>query len=130
MYSYIYLHDLARLARQRSPLFLAAHYGQKPAGFIIGEAGHGSTGRAIHILKIVIDEKYRHKGIGSRLMQVFMDMAKESGFQACNIDVRMSNRNAISLYEKLEFQAKDVLPGFYPGGESCIKMEKCLARTS
>jgi ribosomal-protein-alanine N-acetyltransferase len=78
----------------------------------------------------VIDEKYRHKGIGSRLMQVFMDMAKESGFQACNIDVRMSNRNAISLYEKLEFQAKDVLPGFYPGGESCIKMEKCLARTS
>ena len=128
MYEYVYIHDLVGLARERSPLFLIAYYDGNLAGFVTGEIDHGPFRRRAHITKIISDGSYRRKGIGSHLLQAFIDMAKRSGYWDCHIEVRMNNRNAISLYEKFDFTIEDTIPKYYPDGTDCLIMLKILAK--
>jgi ribosomal protein S18 acetylase RimI-like enzyme len=115
MYSYTYLHRLVRLAKQRSPLFLAAYHDGKPAGFIIGGVD-APFQKSVHIYKFIVDGRYRKMGIGGRLINAFIDVAAGAGFHDCRLEVRMDNEGAISLYEKMEFKRLALLRGFYPGG--------------
>lgn len=124
MYSSIYVNDLCRLASNHSPLFLVARYDGVHAGFIIGEAA-GSAG---HISKIVVDGRFRRKGIGNLLLQAFVDAASKQGCRFCAIEVRTDNTGAISLYEKLAFSRERIVPGYYPDGTACQIMVKPLKK--
>ncbi|CAJ35727.1 GNAT family N-acetyltransferase [Methanocella arvoryzae] len=126
MYSVVYLNDLSRLARSGSPLFLAARYDGKPAGFLIGEIIMGRSGNTGHILKIVVDGNYRRKGIGDSLMQTFADTVAKAGCKSCYIEVRTDNAGAISLYRKHDYREKTIVPHYYPDGTGCQIMVKAL----
>jgi ribosomal-protein-alanine N-acetyltransferase len=47
-------------------------------------------------------------------------------FSAMTLEVRVSNTNAIKLYEGLGFTKKKNLPGYYPDDEHGIRMIKYL----
>ena len=126
MYSVVYLNDLSRLARSGSPLFLAARYNGKPAGFLIGEIIRGRSGHTGHISKIVVDGNYRRKGIGDSLMQTFADTVADAGCKNCYIEVRTDNAGAISLYRKHDYREKTIVPHYYPDGTGCQIMMKAL----
>lgn len=128
MYNYHYIHDLNRMVMSGSQLFHVARYDGKPVGFIIGEVNNPLLGMKAHITKIITDERYRRMGIGSRLMQEFTGMAERLGCSDCRIDVRVDNRNAISLYEKFEFRKAGILPGHYSDGTGCLIMVKSLEK--
>jgi ribosomal protein S18 acetylase RimI-like enzyme len=127
MYNYVYLHRLARLAKERSPLFLAAYHDGKPVGFILGEVDDPFR-RTVHICKFIVDERYRRKGIGGRLLRAFIDTIKSSGIRDCHLEVRVDNRSAISLYEKMEFKPRSSIPGFYPGGIDGVKLTRAIVK--
>ena len=126
MYSVVHLNDLSRLAEEASPLFLAARYDGKPAGFLVGEIIHGRSGKAGHVLKVVVNRRYQRKGIGDCLMRAFNDVAAKEGCKACYIEVRTDNAGAISMYRKHAYVEKKIVPGYYPDGTGCQIMVKAL----
>jgi len=56
---------------------------------------------------IVVDERYRGKGIGSRLLDAVLGFAAKNGFKQVRLDVIDSNPRARKLYEQKGFEATD-----------------------
>ncbi len=65
------------------------------------------------INNVVVEEAFRHLGIGRVIMDTLMDWGKEIGILNYTLEVRVSNTQAISLYEGLGFVSEGVRPGFY-----------------
>jgi ribosomal-protein-alanine N-acetyltransferase len=128
MYNYVYLHYLVGLAKERSPIFLAAYHDGKPVGFILGEIDDPFR-RTVHICKFIVDGRYRRKGIGGRLLKAFIDVVESSGCGDCHLEVRMDNDNAISLYEKMDFKRQASIPGYYPDGIDGVRLAKIILKT-
>lgn len=52
----------------------------------------------------VFDDSKRHCGIGSKLMDVILDEAKQSGARMVVLETQTCNMNAISFYQKNGFE--------------------------
>lgn len=55
-----------------------------------------------------VDKRYRHMGIGERLVRRAIQAAKELGLERIDLEVYASNAPAIKLYEKLGFVTEGV----------------------
>lgn len=77
-------------------------------GTVIGNASlvRNRTVRYSHRaeLSITVLKEYWGCGIGSQLMQMLIDFAKESGLASIFLEVRSDNLRAISLYKKFGFE--------------------------
>lgn len=74
------------------------------------------------IFSFAILENYRGKGLGEKLLREVINhltniSVKYSYLRESTLQVRVSNKRAISLYEKLGFQMKNKLPEYYADGE-------------
>jgi ribosomal-protein-alanine N-acetyltransferase len=67
-----------------------------------------------HILNLTVRPESQRQGIGSRLLKHFQQLARRHGADTLMLEVRPSNRNAISLYEKLGFNEIGVRRNYYP----------------
>lgn len=65
------------------------------------------------ITNVVVAEKFRRRGIGRALMEYMLKEAKLHGMESATLEVRVSNKNAIHLYESLGFRGEGVRPDFY-----------------
>lgn len=72
--------------------------------FILGEA---------HITNIAVHPSYRGKGKGRLLVTALIELASREGIQELTLEVRKSNKVAISLYESFGFESLGVRKGFY-----------------
>ncbi|SHK42376.1 Acetyltransferase (GNAT) family protein [Desulfatibacillum alkenivorans DSM 16219] len=54
---------------------------------------------------LVVEEKMRGKGVGSRLLQGVVDYARDRGFSVIKLDVLDTNPRAKALYERSGFKA-------------------------
>ncbi|ACL05810.1 GCN5-related N-acetyltransferase [Desulfatibacillum aliphaticivorans] len=61
---------------------------------------------------LVVEEKMRGKGVGSRLLQGVVDYARDRGFSVIKLDVLDTNPRAKALYERTGF--KPVKTESYP----------------
>lgn len=77
------------------------------------------------IATIGVDPRYQHRGIGRALLRACEDQMKSS---RARLTVRISNSNAISLYEKEGYRSVDVWKQYYNDGEDGLVMEKTLHR--
>ncbi|HTY91877.1 MAG TPA: GNAT family N-acetyltransferase [Methanocella sp.] len=126
MYNYFNLHDLSRLARERSSFFLIVYDEDEPAGFIVGEIDGKLFRRRGHIAKLIVDEEHRKKGLGTCLVEAFIDRTRDYGCDQCHIEVRMDNPVAISLYERSGFKKERTITKYYPDGTDCLILVKNL----
>ena len=67
-----------------------------------------------HILNLTVRPESQRQGIGSRLLKHFRQLARRHGADTLMLEVRPSNLNAISLYEKLGFNEIGVRRNYYP----------------
>ena len=67
-----------------------------------------------HILNICIDPKWQGKGLGMKLIQRLMKIARQHGAETVYLEVRTGNKAAIGLYEKLGFVEIGKRCGYYP----------------
>lgn len=65
------------------------------------------------INNVVVEESYRHQGIGRYIMETLMIWGNEIGIENYTLEVRVSNAPAIRLYESLGFISAGIRPGFY-----------------
>lgn len=78
-----------------------------------------------HILTIGISAQLQHQGWGGRLLQYFIDFAKQQQVLSVLLDVRESNTGAINLYRRLGFKQIGIRRGYYPamcGREDALVM--------
>ena len=70
------------------------------------------------ILNFCVDEEYRNKGIGKSLIEKVLEIS----VGIITLEVRVSNNNAINLYQKYGFERALIRKGYYSNGEDAILM--------
>ena len=93
---------------------LALYMVAEDNGYVVANCGVISAAGEGDICNVAVDPAYRKRGIGEKLLSEIMNVAsKELLVEAFTLEVRASNRAAISLYEKLGFVNEGIRPGFY-----------------
>ena len=90
-------------------------------GFVAGDP-RPSEG-ASWVATIAVDPRYQRRGIGRALLHACEEKTK---LPRMKLSVRISNKGAISLYEKGGYQAVDIWKNYYNDGEDGLVMEKPL----
>jgi ribosomal-protein-alanine N-acetyltransferase len=67
-----------------------------------------------HILNICVDPKWQGKGLGIKLLRRLLKLARQHGAETAFLEVRIGNKAAIGLYEKLGFVEIGQRRGYYP----------------
>ena len=94
------LQDYQEFWSERHALILVAGRVACPVGFVCGR----SVARDAEILKLVVIETHRRRGVGRRLVQQFLLRVENNGCQSVYLDVRDSNAAAIHLYDSCGFR--------------------------
>jgi ribosomal protein S18 acetylase RimI-like enzyme len=95
----------------------------KVIGFIIGIKTSFDRGR---ILILAVDEPYRWRGVGSKLLNKCIELMKQRRLKVVTLEVRVNNKEAINFYLKRGFKIKELLPCFYSDGTDGYLMERKL----
>ena len=83
-------------------------------GYIVANCGVIVAAGEGDICNVAVDPSYRKRGIAKLLLTRIMEEAsKNMAVYAFTLEVRISNKAAISLYEKLGFVNEGIRPGFY-----------------
>lgn len=78
-----------------------------------------------HVTNIAVDEEYRGKGIGSKILEGLIQICRERNMTAMTLEVRKSNVVAQSLYRKYGFKEYGIRKGYYQdNNEDAIIMWK------
>lgn len=78
-----------------------------------------------HVTNIAVDEEYRGKGIGSKILEGLIQICRDRNMTAMTLEVRKSNVVAQSLYRKYGFKEYGIRKGYYQdNNEDAIIMWK------
>ena len=86
---------------------------EQDEGIVCGYAGLQVVLDEGYILNVAVYPALRRRGIGTALMNVFLNFARERGLRFLTLEVRASNTEAILLYGRLGFRAVGTRPGYY-----------------
>ncbi|MBQ2315743.1 MAG: ribosomal protein S18-alanine N-acetyltransferase [Clostridia bacterium] len=90
-------------------LFFVARIGDKICGYIGISiiAGEG------YVTNVAVFPEYRSKGIGTALLKRVIALKNETALDFVSLEVRASNKVAISIYEKNDFKVEGLRKNFY-----------------
>jgi ribosomal-protein-alanine N-acetyltransferase len=91
----------------------ARYYVAEENGQLLGGCGVLMIVGEGNITNVVVVPEMRNKGIGTGLLQYMIKEGQKDGLCAYTLEVRVSNAQAIHVYEKLGFVSEGIRPGFY-----------------
>jgi len=103
--------------------FLVADLDGHPVGFLAAVISADGQAR---ILMFAVTSAFRKRGIGSQVMNAFVQVCAMRGIRQIELEVRISNDEAIAFYKRYGFEIAGVLEKFYTDGEDGYKMFKRL----
>jgi ribosomal-protein-alanine N-acetyltransferase len=68
---------------------------------------------AWHVMNVAVEPEHRRRGIATALLDRLFELTAEDGRRGYTLEVRVSNTQAIALYERLGFQARGIRRGYY-----------------
>ena len=77
-----------------------------------------------HVMNIAVREDNRQKGLGTKLLQFLIELAKKKEKKCITLEVREDNKPAIKLYEKLNFEVVGKRRRYYDNSVDAIIMTK------
>lgn len=92
---------------------LAKYFVAKIDNKVIGFIGTWIIVDESHITNVAVHPNYRKLGIGSKLIESMLNYCKEKNCNAYTLEVRESNKTAISVYEKHGFVVDGVRKEYY-----------------
>jgi [ribosomal protein S18]-alanine N-acetyltransferase len=100
-----------------SGICLAATEGEELLGYLVCSR----YDRVWHVMNVAVAPERRRRGVASQLIaQLIAEAGAELPF---TLEVRVSNRDAIAMYEKLGFRSAGVRPRYYQdNGEDALIM--------
>ena len=109
--------------------FLVAEISGKIVGYIMCKTEYGFSNfkklgfvKKGHVVSIAVLHEQRRKGIGKALVEESMNGVKSKKCDELYLEVRCSNNEAVTLYEKLGFFIKQRLKSYYRDGEDAYMM--------
>jgi [ribosomal protein S18]-alanine N-acetyltransferase len=102
----------------------------KPSGICLAASEEGRLlgylvcaryDRVWHLMNVAVAPEHRRRGVASRLIERLVEEAGEE--LPFTLEVRVSNREAIAMYERLGFRSAGVRPRYYQdNGEDALIM--------
>jgi ribosomal-protein-alanine N-acetyltransferase len=96
---------------------------QKPSSLALGAYGESGelVGYAIvsryvdawHLMNIAVVPEFRRRGIARSLLERLFEVTAADLRRGYTLEVRVSNADAIRLYERLGFEARGIRRGYY-----------------
>ena len=68
---------------------------------------------AWHVMNVAVEPSERRRGIAQALLERLFELTANDSRRGYTLEVRVSNENAIRLYERLGFQARGLRRGYY-----------------
>ncbi len=68
---------------------------------------------AWHVMNVAVDPDYQGRGIATTLLERLFELTRDDERRGYTLEVRVSNVEAISLYEKLGFERRGIRRGYY-----------------
>jgi ribosomal-protein-alanine N-acetyltransferase len=68
---------------------------------------------AWHVMNVAVDAAMRRRGIASLLLERLFEETAHDERRGYTLEVRVSNKGAIELYERLGFEPRGVRRGYY-----------------
>jgi len=100
-----------------SGICLAAHGGEELLGYVVCSR----YDQVWHLMNIAVAPERRGGGVAGRLLTRLFEEA--GGVLPFTLEVRVSNRNAIGMYERFGFRSAGVRPRYYhDNGEDALIM--------
>lgn len=120
-----------------APLFADELKNEKAHYFVLRDEnaviGYGGFWKILdegHIMNIAIHPEARARGLGSSLLSEMLACPEAEDIALWFLEVRVSNKNAIGLYEKFGFSGYHVRKGYYQNnGEDALLMMKTTERS-
>jgi ribosomal-protein-alanine N-acetyltransferase len=94
---------------KRSSICLGAFDGEQLVGYIV----NARYVDAWHVMNVAVDPDHRRRGVATRLLSRFFELTDDDAQRGYTLEVRVSNAQAIRLYERLGFIRHGVRPGYY-----------------
>ncbi len=94
----------------------------KPAALCLGAfeegrlAGYLIVSRYVdawHVMNIAVAPAFRRRGIATALLDKLFELTEDASKRGYTLEVRVSNKGAIKLYERLGFSARGIRRGYY-----------------
>ena len=68
---------------------------------------------AWHVMNVAVAPDHRRRGIATTLLEKLFELTAGRGRRGYTLEVRVSNKDAIALYERLGFKPRGVRRGYY-----------------
>jgi [ribosomal protein S18]-alanine N-acetyltransferase len=68
---------------------------------------------AWHVMNVAVQKDYREHGVATKLLSRLFEVTAGDDRRGYTLEVRVSNRGAIRLYEKLGFVPRGIRRGYY-----------------
>ena len=96
--------------RKPSALALGAY---SEEGGLIGYAFVSRYVDAWHVMNVAVAAGYRRRGVATTLLERLFELTASDPRSGYTLEVRVSNTQAIRLYERLGFEARGIRRGYY-----------------
>ena len=96
--------------RKPSSLALGAY---SEDGDLVGYAFVSRYVDAWHVMNVAVATDFRGRGIATALLERLFEMTATDPQRGYTLEVRVSNVQAIRLYERLGFEARGIRSGYY-----------------
>ena len=81
-----------------------------------------------HIVSIAVREQHRGKGVGTMLMRASQEAMVSKAATESYLEVRVTNSEAIALYQRLGYKVSSRLEAYYKDGEAALVMASPLGQ--
>jgi ribosomal-protein-alanine N-acetyltransferase len=98
----------SELAKPAS-ICLGAFEGERLVGYVI----NSRYVDAWHVMNVAVSPSHQRRGIATQLLEHLFDLTRDDERRGYTLEVRMSNADAIRLYEKLGFERRGIRRGYY-----------------
>ena len=78
----------------------------------------------LFVHKVMVDERYRGRGIGSRLFELLLDEIDASVHASCFLTVDPAKAAAVQRYERIGFTERQYVAGYYRDDEDRYVMTR------
>jgi [ribosomal protein S18]-alanine N-acetyltransferase len=94
---------------KRTSVCLGAFEGETLIGYVV----NSRYVDAWHVMNVAVDPEHQRRGIATRLLQRLFEVTSDDRRRGYTLEVRVSNAEAIALYEKLGFERHGIRRGYY-----------------
>ncbi len=94
--------------------------------YIVGFVDYWATFEIGDITRVAVLPDFQGQKIASDLLSFALSELKNKGCECCHLEVRVSNKRALSIYDKLGFKVYQKRGNYYENEEDALLMSKAL----